>query len=62
MTGCQNIEKVDTQGKIVDGKEVIAKVNDEYILKSDYDRQVAQVKVPWKLMAKIFPLLKARRY
>ncbi|HHV17332.1 MAG TPA: peptidylprolyl isomerase [Thermoanaerobacterales bacterium] len=44
MTGCQNIEKVDTQGKIVDGKEVIAKVNDEYILKSDYDRQVAQVK------------------
>ncbi len=44
MTGCQNIEKVDTQGKIVDGKEVIAKVNDEYILESDYDRQVAQVK------------------
>jgi foldase protein PrsA len=44
MTGCQNIEKVETQGKIIDDKEVIAKVNDEYILKTDYDRQVAQVK------------------
>ena len=42
MTGCKNTEKVE--GKIVDGKEVIAKVNDEYILKSDYDRQVALVK------------------
>ncbi len=40
--GCQNAEK--TEGKIIDGKEVIAKVNDEYILKADFDRQVAQVK------------------
>ncbi len=44
MAGCQNVEKVETQGKIIDGKEVIAKVNDELILKSDYDRQVSQVK------------------
>ncbi|WP_213974880.1 peptidylprolyl isomerase [Tepidanaerobacter acetatoxydans] len=44
MAGCQNVEKVETQGKIIDGKEVIAKVNDELILKSDYDRQVLQVK------------------
>ena len=45
MTGCQNIEKVETQeGRNIDGKEVIAKVNDGSILKSDYDRQVAQVK------------------
>lgn len=44
ISGCQNVEKVEKQGKIIDGKEVIAKVNDEYILKSDYDYQVAQVK------------------
>lgn len=45
MTGCQNIEKVETpEGKTIDGQDVIAKVNDELILKSDYDRQVAQVK------------------
>lgn len=44
IAGCQNVEKVEKQGKVIDGKEVIAKVNDEYILKSDYDYQVAQVK------------------
>ncbi|NLZ54442.1 MAG: peptidylprolyl isomerase [Thermoanaerobacteraceae bacterium] len=45
MTGCQNIEKVEPEeGRIIDGQEVIAKVNDDLILKSDYDRQVAQVK------------------
>lgn len=45
MTGCQNIGKVETQGgKTIDGKEAMAKVNDELVLKSDYDRQVAQVK------------------
>lgn len=45
MTGCQNIEKVEPkEGKIIDGQEVIAKVNDELILKSDFDRQVDQVK------------------
>lgn len=44
ISGCQNVEKVEKQGKVIDGKEVIAKVNDEYILKSDYDYQVAQVK------------------
>lgn len=45
MTACQNIEKVEPkEGKVIDGQEVIAKVNDEFILKSDFDRQVAQVK------------------
>ncbi len=45
MMGCQNIEKVETpEGKSVDGIEVIGRVNDEYILKSDYDRQVTQAK------------------
>ena len=36
--------KDETVGKIIDGKEVMAKINDEFILKSDYDRQVEQVK------------------
>ena len=44
-SACQNIEKVEPkEGRIVDGQEVIAKGNDEFILKSDFDREVANVK------------------
>lgn len=44
-SACQNIEKVEPEeGRVIDGQEVIAKVNDEFILKSDYDREVANVK------------------
>ncbi|MDD4569391.1 MAG: peptidylprolyl isomerase [Tepidanaerobacteraceae bacterium] len=44
LAGCGIIEKDETEGKVIDGKEVMAKVNDKMILKSDYDRQVNQVK------------------
>ena len=35
--GCGVIEKDNTIGKVIDGKEVMAKVNDEYVLKSDFE-------------------------
>ena len=41
--GCGVIEKDNTIGKVIDGKEVMAKVNDEYVLKSDFEDQVNQV-------------------
>jgi len=45
VSACENIEKVEPkEGRVIDGQEVIAKVNDVFILKSDFDRQVAQVK------------------
>ncbi|MDI3481209.1 MAG: foldase protein PrsA [Tepidanaerobacteraceae bacterium] len=44
ISGCGIIQKETTEGKIIDGKEVIAVVNGEKILKSDFDRQVKQVK------------------
>ncbi|MCR4432358.1 MAG: peptidylprolyl isomerase [Tepidanaerobacteraceae bacterium] len=44
ISGCGIIQKDTTEGRIIDGKEVIAVVNGENILKSDFDRQVNQVK------------------
>jgi len=44
MTGCGIIQKETTEGKIIDGKEVIAVVNDYQILKEDFNIQVEQVK------------------
>lgn len=44
ISGCGIIQKDTTEGKIIDGKEVIAVVNGENILKSDFDKQVNQVK------------------
>jgi len=44
-SACQNIERAESkEGRVIDGQEVIAKVNDEFILKSDFDREVANVK------------------
>lgn len=42
-TGCNLVEKKESTGKVIDGKEVVAKVNDEYILKSDFDIQFNQI-------------------
>lgn len=44
VTGCSLIEKETIEGKVIDGKEVIATVNDEHILKSDFELQVDSVK------------------
>jgi len=44
ISGCGIIQKDTTEGKMIDGKEVIAVVNGENILKSDFDSQVNQVK------------------
>ncbi|WP_281273759.1 peptidylprolyl isomerase [Biomaibacter acetigenes] len=44
ISGCGIIQKDTTEGKVIDGKEVIAVVNGENILKSDFDSQVNQVK------------------
>ncbi|HHW01919.1 MAG TPA: peptidylprolyl isomerase [Thermoanaerobacterales bacterium] len=44
ISGCGIIQKDTTEGRIIDGKEVIAVVNGENILKSDFDIQVNQVK------------------
>lgn len=41
--GCGVIEKDVTEGKTIDGKQVMAKVNDEYVLKGDFEEQVKQV-------------------
>lgn len=43
-TGCGIIQKDTTEGKVIDGKEVIAIVNENQILKEDFDNQVEQVK------------------
>lgn len=40
VSACGIIEKEDVVGKIVDGKEVVAKINGEYILKSDFEDQL----------------------
>jgi len=44
ITGCGIIQKNTTEGRIIDGKEVIAIVNDDQILKEDFNIQVEQVK------------------
>lgn len=44
ISGCGILQKDTTEGKVIDGKEVIAVVNGENILKSDFDSQVSQVK------------------
>lgn len=44
ISGCGVIQKDTTEGKMINGKEVIAVVNGENILKSDFDSQVNQVK------------------
>ncbi|WP_422448452.1 peptidylprolyl isomerase [Thermoanaerobacterium sp. DL9XJH110] len=42
--GCGIIQKTAGEGRIIDDKEVVASVNGEYILKSDFEEQVLQVK------------------
>jgi len=44
LGGCGLIEKDTTVGKVIDGQEVVAVVNDEHVLKEDYEMQVNQVK------------------
>lgn len=44
ISGCGLIQKDTTEGKIIDGKQVVAMVNGEKILKSDFDAQMNQVK------------------
>lgn len=44
VSACGIIEKKEPEGKVIDGKEVVAKVNDKYILKSDFEDQVENSK------------------
>lgn len=44
IVGCGVVEKTSAEGKVIDGQEVMAKVNDEYVLKSEFQKQVDQVK------------------
>ncbi len=44
VSGCGLIEKDSTEGKVIDGKNVVACVNEEHVLKSDFDIQVDRVK------------------
>jgi foldase protein PrsA len=44
ISGCGLIQKESTEGKVIDGKDVVASVNEEYVLKSDFDVQADRVK------------------
>ncbi|HHY03729.1 MAG TPA: peptidylprolyl isomerase [Thermoanaerobacterales bacterium] len=44
IAGCGLVEKQAPKAKVIDGKEVVAVVNEDYVLKSDFDMQVNQVK------------------
>lgn len=44
LSACGVVKKEESAGKVVDGKEVVAKVNDEYILKSDFEKQLKNTK------------------
>lgn len=44
LGGCGLVEKDTTVGKVIDGQDVMASVNGDYVLKADYETQVNQVK------------------
>jgi foldase protein PrsA len=44
VSGCGLIEKDSTEGKVIDGKDVVASVNEEHVSKSDFDIQADRVK------------------
>ncbi|MDI3534399.1 MAG: foldase protein PrsA [Thermosediminibacterales bacterium] len=43
LTGCNLIKKEEKIGKTIDGQEVVAVVNDEKILKSEYDKNLQDI-------------------
>lgn len=44
LGGCGLVEKTVTVGKTIDGQEVVAVVNGDFVLKADYETQLNQVK------------------